>query len=108
MSMSPVGDNLKIQCRQFPALVNCCTIDWFENWEGSALESVACRLLEEKKLEGLDEISRCTRVFHEEATKIAEAFQNQMKRKFFITPKTCLDNIALYSKQLDLKSTELD
>ena len=41
MCMSPVGENLKIWCRQFPAMVNCCTIDWFETWEGNALESVA-------------------------------------------------------------------
>ena len=24
----------------FPSLVNCCTIDWFSNWPGEALESV--------------------------------------------------------------------
>ena len=56
--MSPVGESLRIWCRQFPAMVNCCTIDWFENWEGSALESVACRLLEDKKLDCLKEVSQ--------------------------------------------------
>lgn len=52
-------------------MVNCCTIDWFENWEGSALESVSIRLLEDKKLEALTEIGHYMRVFHEESTIIA-------------------------------------
>ena len=28
LCMSPVGDALRVRCRQFPSLVNCCTIDW--------------------------------------------------------------------------------
>lgn len=29
LCMSPIGDTLKSRLRQFPSLVNCCTIDWF-------------------------------------------------------------------------------
>ena len=29
LCMSPVGDALRVRCRQFPSLVNCCTIDWY-------------------------------------------------------------------------------
>ena len=32
LSMSPIGDALRIRCRKFPALVNCCTINWFFPW----------------------------------------------------------------------------
>ena len=28
LGMSPVGDSLRIRCRQFPSLINCTTIDW--------------------------------------------------------------------------------
>jgi len=93
LCMSPVGDSLKIWCRKFPALVNCCTIDWYENWSGEALKSVSYRLLKDERIENLDEISTFMNFFHEKANKVSLLFQNEMKRKFFITPKTALDNI---------------
>ena len=30
LAMSPIGDALRNRLRQFPSLVNCCTIDWFQ------------------------------------------------------------------------------
>ncbi|KAI4588397.1 hypothetical protein MJG53_002805 [Ovis ammon polii x Ovis aries] len=30
LAMSPIGDAFRIRLRKFPALVNCCTIDWFQ------------------------------------------------------------------------------
>ena len=41
LCMSPVGDQLRVRCRKFPSLVNCCTLDWFDNWPQEALLSVA-------------------------------------------------------------------
>jgi dynein heavy chain len=32
LCMSPIGDTLRIRCRMFPSLVNCCTLDWFAPW----------------------------------------------------------------------------
>ena len=29
LAMSPVGSALRDRIRNFPSLVNCCTIDWF-------------------------------------------------------------------------------
>jgi dynein heavy chain len=44
--MSPIGDSLRVRCRKFPALVNCCTINWFFSWPEDALITVATALLE--------------------------------------------------------------
>ena len=41
LSMSPVGDSLRIRSRNFPSLVNCCTLDWFDNWPEEALKTVS-------------------------------------------------------------------
>ena len=41
LAMSPIGEDFKRRLRMFPALVNCCTIDWFLPWPKDALESVA-------------------------------------------------------------------
>jgi dynein heavy chain len=34
LAMSPVGDAFRQRLRMFPSLVNCCTIDWFSEWQG--------------------------------------------------------------------------
>ena len=41
LCMSPVGDALRVRCRKFPSLVNCCTLDWYDSWNESALLSVS-------------------------------------------------------------------
>lgn len=30
LAMSPIGDSFRNRVRKFPAMVNCCTIDWFQ------------------------------------------------------------------------------
>ncbi|XP_078741509.1 dynein axonemal heavy chain 2-like [Lampetra fluviatilis] len=44
--MSPVGDSFRNRIRQYPALVNCTTIDWFWEWPREALLEVAERCLQ--------------------------------------------------------------
>lgn len=46
LCVSPVGDALRVRCRNFPSLINCTTIDWFFPWPEAALVSVAERFIE--------------------------------------------------------------
>jgi dynein heavy chain len=43
LSFSPVGSSFRNRCIQFPSIINCCTIDWFNVWPDDALKSVAGR-----------------------------------------------------------------
>ena len=43
LAFSPVGEKLRNRCRQFPSIINCCTIDWYEKWPDEALHSVALK-----------------------------------------------------------------
>ena len=45
LSFSPVGSSFRNRCIQFPSIINCCTIDWFNIWPDDALNSVAERYL---------------------------------------------------------------
>lgn len=57
LCVSPVGDALRVRCRNFPSLINCTTIDWFFPWPEAALVSVAERFIEGVQLP-FDEVSR--------------------------------------------------
>ena len=39
LCFSPVGERFRVRARQFPALVNCTTMDWFHTWT-----SEVCRI----------------------------------------------------------------
>merc|ERR1712194_965107 len=42
---SPIGNEFRVRLRNFPSLVNCCTIDWFMEWPPQALTAVAHQFL---------------------------------------------------------------
>jgi dynein heavy chain, axonemal len=42
---SPVGEAFRKRLRMFPALMNCCTIDWFSEWPADGLRAVALQAL---------------------------------------------------------------
>ena len=44
---SPIGEIFRARLRQFPSLVTCCTIDWFNAWPEEALQAVATSFLNE-------------------------------------------------------------
>lgn len=45
LAFSPIGDNFRTRVRMFPSLVNCCTIDWFQDWPQDALLWLARKFL---------------------------------------------------------------
>ena len=49
LCMSPIGEQLRVRCRKFPSLVNCCTLDWFSSWPKEALQEVANKFLDKMK-----------------------------------------------------------
>jgi len=52
-----MGEVFRARLRQFPALVNCCTIDWFSAWPADALQNVAMRFLSDlPELDATDQV----------------------------------------------------
>ncbi|XP_043569115.1 dynein axonemal heavy chain 3-like [Chiloscyllium plagiosum] len=47
---SPIGEAFRNHLRHFPALINCCTIDWFQAWPEDALEKVANHFLDDVEM----------------------------------------------------------
>ena len=60
--------------RQFPSLINCCTIDWFQPWPEDALERVAFKYLEHVELEDQEKVEtvQICKYFHTSATVLSQ------------------------------------
>jgi dynein heavy chain len=102
---SPVGDALRVRCREFPSLINCTTIDWFNQWPVEALTAVAMQFLAEVDLgdeAGMLEnmCESCARL-HWSVGEFGDDFFQRLRRKVYTTPKSFLDMIVLYIELLD-------
>jgi len=109
--MSPVGDTLRVRCRQFPSLVNCCTLDYFSSWPAIALLFVSSEFLKElpdtseEERAGLSEM--CMKI-HTSVEDMAARFWHSLRRRIYTTPKSYLDLISLYMKVLEAKRHEFE
>jgi len=90
LAFSPVGDKLRDRCRQFPSLINCCTIDWFDRWPLDALRSVALKELNANEQLGIgdwvEDIATIAVEIHTDCIDYADRFWDELKRKYYITP----------------------
>ena len=116
--MSPIGDALRVRCRKFPALVNCCTIDWFFPWPEEALINVAVAILDKydkfpsypsipKKSDVIEAFADVCKEVHISANEEANKFEAMLKRKVYTTPKSYLDMLKLYLVLLEKKQDEM-
>lgn len=98
LCMSPVGDTLRNRLRQFPSLVNCCTIDWFSEWPRDALLNVAhhfVKLLgicEDEEVE-LMAVDTCV-YFHKTMQELTNQYYEEMKRYNYVTPTNYLQLLS--------------
>jgi len=103
LCMSPVGDALRVRCRQFPSLINCTTIDWYHGWPESALQSVAERFLCNLELpseEIRESLVMMCGFVHRSIETTSVRFFTELRRRVYTTPKSYLDLINLYISML--------
>ncbi|XP_078119357.1 dynein axonemal heavy chain 7 [Sander vitreus] len=109
LAMSPIGDAFRNRLRRFPALINCCTIDWFQTWPEDALQAVACRFLEDVEMtdrsrEGC--IDMC-KSFHTSTIELSLRFLNELQRHNYVTPTSYLELISTFKDLLKAKRAEV-
>ena len=110
LCMSPIGEAFRNRLRMFPALVNCCTIDWFQVWPEDALEIVAQKFLEDIELPEKTRISvvKMCKEFHVGARDLSKKFFDGLKRQNYVTPTSYLELIKTYKGLLDTRRTEVN
>ncbi|XP_074537088.1 dynein axonemal heavy chain 12 [Halichoeres trimaculatus] len=105
VAFSPIGDAFRNRLRQFPSLVNCCTIDWFQPWPEEALERVANSFLESLDMTENErqEVVPICKTFHTTAKELSHRFLSQLGRHNYVTPTSYLELIAAFRLLLTQK-----
>ena len=105
LTFSPVGDQFRNRCRQFPSIINCCTIDWYNPWPSEALYSVAYRQYSMKETElgiaeYLDSLCNISVAIHNSVSHASDRYFAELRRKNYTTPTSYLDLIKTYIEML--------
>jgi dynein heavy chain len=94
------------RCRQFPSLINCCTIDWFSQWPAEALLSVSRKFLANTDLGGdavKEALAQMCVTIHTSVEAMSSKYYAELRRRYYTTPKSYLDLIGLYLQLLKEK-----
>ncbi|RYH30569.1 hypothetical protein EON65_04765 [archaeon] len=110
VAMSPLGEAFRNRLRNFPSLVNCCTIDWFTNWPAEALQSVGLSILRTSDL-GLGAYENQTvevfKQIHMSVEQQSVSFYNTLRRRNYVTPTSYLELLSSFGKLIGMKRSEL-
>ncbi|ETO33002.1 Dynein heavy chain family protein [Reticulomyxa filosa] len=127
--MSPMGEKFRTRLRMFPALVNCCTIDWFKlkyiffqkrviseyiyvyiPWPADALRAVAQRKLSEQSAMLADGVERVVKMFvyvHQSVEEKSKVFAQTLGRHNYVTPTSYLELLSTFKSLLKVKKSEV-
>ncbi|XP_037242845.1 dynein heavy chain 1, axonemal [Falco rusticolus] len=113
LCMSPIGEVFRARLRQFPSLVNCCTINWFNEWPAEALQCVAFSFLHEiphlgartEDVNGMVEV--CVEI-HQSVAKKCQMYLAELARHNYVTPKSYLEFLSVFSSLIGKKKQELE
>lgn len=107
LAFSPIGDDFKRRLRMFPALVNCCTIDWFLPWPKDALQSVAEFFL--SKVDDLPQkdgiVAICVDM-QERVRQLTQRYLFELRRYYYVTPTSYLILIKTFTTLLEEKRND--
>ena len=111
LCFSPIAETFRTRARQFPGVVNCTVIDWFQPWPKEALRSVAEQFLAEVDLGGED-IRKIVIDYmpfsFETVNRAAIKCYELEKRHVHSTPKSFLELLNLFINMLNKKRNTLE
>ncbi|XP_059157269.1 dynein axonemal heavy chain 6-like [Physella acuta] len=110
LTMSPAGEKFRQRCRMNPALINCCTIDWFDDWSDEAMLSVArvffanTEFIANEIHYNIEELKeRASHIcvgIHKSVAETSIKFWEETRRRYYSTPSSYMELIRLYSRML--------
>ncbi|CAH0554837.1 unnamed protein product [Brassicogethes aeneus] len=128
LCMSPIGEKFRDRLRQYPAIVNCTTIDWFNEWPTEALLEVANKYISDvnfvqtitgeallKRRESAlvtsqerlkEAVASVFAIIHGSVCDYSRKMIDEMKRYNYVTPTNYLELVAGYKRMLADKRLE--
>ena len=133
---NPIDKNFRSRLRMFPALINCCTIDWFhvnrskllfniealsnifnlqncaickQEWPDQALELVANRYFDDIEMNDTMR-QQCVDVckgFHQSVISLSNKYYEELKRTNYVTPTSYMELIRTFKDLLDKKRVHI-
>ncbi|XP_023298158.2 dynein axonemal heavy chain 2 [Lucilia cuprina] len=129
LAMSPIGESFRSYLRQYPALINNTTPNWFRLWSQEALLEVASTFLtgfkisvpspgkeNEKNRDSLVEATEVTlqrevaysfSIIHSNVTEISDLMLREVKRQNYVTSLNYLQLVSGFKELLEQKRYEI-
>lgn len=109
LCMSPLSAAFRTRLRMYPALVNNCVIDYFNDWSDEGLQLVATTTLNEENLllENVGEIVRCFTSIHRSVAEKSVEYRDRLRRYNYVTPTSYLEVLNVFKFLLAEKRTEV-
>eukprot|EP00698_Gefionella_okellyi_P021811 TRINITY_DN713_c0_g5_i1.p1 TRINITY_DN713_c0_g5~~TRINITY_DN713_c0_g5_i1.p1 ORF type:complete len:2528 (-),score=851.46 TRINITY_DN713_c0_g5_i1:18-6647(-) len=110
LCFSPIGEAFRNRVRQYPALVNCTTMDWFSEWPADALLEVAQAKLEDVDAGGheiKDAINQSCMTVQLTVQQMSRRMLLELKRHNYVTPTHYLELVTGYRSLLAEKRKQL-
>lgn len=112
LNVSPTGKTLRDYLRQYPTLIDYCTINWFDCWPEKALEQVATQYMKDVNMQDSIkcQVTLISKHFYCMAKQISNQYYEETGKTFHITPAAFIRTTKMYvnivsKKQEEIKST---
>ena len=110
IAMNTTSPDLRQTLRDYPCILNCCTVSWFTHWPSDALHFVSESFLKDIEFTPA-ELKGCICVseyFHTYATERADNLYNNNISYNCITPASFLELNSLFKNLLTKKRNEVN
>lgn len=127
---SPIGEIFRARLRQFPALVNCCTIDWFSPWPDTALQvpyifrfwietkiSILFQSVAQQFLRDVEDFNVSENILqgivivfqfmHASVVEASVRYEQELSRHNYVTPTSYLELLSSYTELINKKKGSL-
>ena len=112
LCFSPVGDKFATRARNFPGLINGCTIDWFLPWPQDALIAVSTKYIGDFDMACDESVKALLQEHmghvHTAVTTACKEYFEKFRRNVYVTPKSYLSYLAGYCQLYESKLSEVN